>query len=89
MKWDRSRRVWSVREEEILMATLKNLTANGWKADNGFRTDYLMRAREAIKREFPNTDIMPHLHIYSKITTWKRQYNSLKMMLNLSGIGFN
>ena len=71
------------------MATLKNLTANGWKADNGFRTDYLMRAREAIKREFPNTDIMPHLHIYSKITTWKRQYNSLKMMLNLSGIGFN
>ncbi|XP_047945776.1 uncharacterized protein LOC125192284 [Salvia hispanica] len=32
---------------------------------------------------------MPHPHIYSKITTWKRNYGSLKMMLNHSGIGFN
>ncbi|KAG6429293.1 hypothetical protein SASPL_107341 [Salvia splendens] len=88
-KADRSRRIWSVREEEILMATLKELAANGWKSDNGFRSGYLVRAREAIKREFPNTDILPHPHIYSKITTWKRNYGSLKMMLNHSGIGFN
>ncbi|KAG6430351.1 hypothetical protein SASPL_108416 [Salvia splendens] len=88
-KADRSRRIWSVREEEILMATLKELAANGWKSDNGFRSGYLVRAREAIKSEFPNTDIMPHPHIYSKITTWKRNYGSLKMMLNHSGIGFN
>ncbi|KAG6431440.1 hypothetical protein SASPL_109519 [Salvia splendens] len=88
-KADRSRRIWSVREEEILMATLKELAANGWKSDNGFRSGYLVRAREAIKREFPNTDILPHPHIYSKITTWKRSYGSLKMMLNHSGIGFN
>ncbi|KAG6418782.1 hypothetical protein SASPL_120987 [Salvia splendens] len=88
-KADRSRRIWSVREEEILMATLKELAANGWKSDNGFRSRYLVRARKAIKSEFPNTDIMPHPHIYSKITTWKRNYGSLKMMLNHSGIGFN
>ena len=88
-KADRSRRIWSIREEEILMATLKDLTANGWKSDNGFRNGYLVRAREAIKREFPKTDIMLHPHIYSKITTWKRNYGSLKMMLNHSGIGFN
>ncbi|KAG6390402.1 hypothetical protein SASPL_148136 [Salvia splendens] len=48
-KVDRSRRIWSVREEEILMATLKELSANGWKSDNGFRSGYLVRAREAIK----------------------------------------
>lgn len=89
MKSDRSRRVWNAREEEILMATLKELAAHGWKSDNGFRSGYLVRAREAIKREFPNTDIMPHPHIYSKMTTWKRNYGSLKMMLNYSGIGFN
>ncbi|KAG6382510.1 hypothetical protein SASPL_157822 [Salvia splendens] len=88
-KADRSRRIWSVREEEILMATLKELAANGWKSDNGFRSGYLVRAREAIKREFPNTDILPYPHIYSKITTRKRSYGSLKMMLNHSGIGFN
>ena len=56
-KSERSRCIWSVREEEILMATLKDLTANGWKADNGFRNGYLVRAKEAIKNEFPNTDI--------------------------------
>ena len=48
-----------------------------------------MWAREAIKREFSKTDIMPHPHIYSKITSWKRNHGSLKMMLNHSGIGFN
>ncbi|KAG6405431.1 hypothetical protein SASPL_133020 [Salvia splendens] len=88
-KSDRSRRIWSAREEEILMATLKELAANDWKSDNGFRNGYLVRAREAIKSEFPNTDILPHPHIYSKITTWKRNYGSLKTMLNYSGIGFN
>ncbi|KAG6395957.1 hypothetical protein SASPL_142091 [Salvia splendens] len=88
-KSDRSRRIWSAREEEILMATLKELAANGWKSDNGFRNGYLVRAREAIKSEFPKTDIMPHPHIYSKITTWKRNYESLKTMLSYSGIGFN
>ena len=83
-KSDRSRRIWSVREEEILMATLKELTANGWKADNGFRTGYLVRGKEAIKSEFPKTDIQPHPHI-----TRKRNHESLKMMLNHNGIGFN
>ena len=89
VKVNRLRRVWSAREEEILMATLKDLAAHGWKADNGFRSGYLVRCREAINREFPKTDILPHPHVYSKMTTWKRNYGSLKMMLNFSGIGFN
>ncbi|KAG6434346.1 hypothetical protein SASPL_105973 [Salvia splendens] len=88
-KSDRSRRIWSAREEDILMATLKELAANGWKSDNGFRNGYLVRALEVIKSEFSKTDILPHPHIYSKITTWKRNYGSLKMMLNYSDIGFN
>ncbi|KAG6387388.1 hypothetical protein SASPL_152575 [Salvia splendens] len=89
VKSDRSRRIWSVREEEILMATLKELAANGWKSDNRFCACYLVRAREAIKREFSKTDILPNPHIYSKITTWKRNHGSLMMMLNHCGIGFN
>ncbi|KAG6383868.1 hypothetical protein SASPL_156363 [Salvia splendens] len=87
-KSDRSRRIWSAREEEILMATLKELAANGWKSDNGFRNGYLVRAREAIKSEFPNTDILPHPHLL-KDYYWKRNYRSLKTMLNYNGIGFN
>ncbi|KAG6430291.1 hypothetical protein SASPL_108355 [Salvia splendens] len=89
VKTDRSRRTWSVREEEILLATMKELAANGWRGDNGYRAGYLTRIREAIKLEFPDTDILTHPHIYSKITTWKKNYGSLMMMLNHSGIGFN
>lgn len=89
VKTDRTRRTWSVREEEILLATMKELAANGWRGDNGYRAGYLTRIREAIKVEFPNTDILPHPHIYSKITTWKKNYGSLTTMLNHSGIGFN
>ena len=89
VKTDRSKRIWSVREEEILMATLKDLAENRWRRDNGYRAGYLTCIKEAIKREFPNTDILPHTHIYSKITTCKRNYESLMMMLNHSSIGFN
>ena len=89
MKSDRSRCIWSVREEEILMATLKELAAHGWKFDNRFQVGYLTHIKEAIRREFPKTGICPHPHIYSKITTWKMNYGSLMMMLNHSGIGFN
>ncbi|KAG6421430.1 hypothetical protein SASPL_117982 [Salvia splendens] len=39
-----------VREEEILIATLKELTANGWKCDNGYRAGYLTRIKEVIKQ---------------------------------------
>ncbi|KAG6406206.1 hypothetical protein SASPL_133805 [Salvia splendens] len=86
---DRSRRVWTQREEEILMSTMKELAAVRWKSDNGFRAGYLTRAREALRREFPKTDLCVHPHIKSKISTWKRNYYSLILILDRSGVGFN
>ncbi|XP_047978832.1 uncharacterized protein LOC125220728 [Salvia hispanica] len=86
---DRSRRVWTQREEEILLETMKELTAAGWKSDNGFRAGYLTRAKEAIKREFPKTDICVHPHIKFKISAWKKNYYSLMQILDRSGVGFN
>ncbi|KAG6430008.1 hypothetical protein SASPL_108067 [Salvia splendens] len=86
---DKSRRVWTQREEEILMTTMKELAASGWKSDNGFRAGYLTRAKEALRREFPTTDLCVHPHIKSKISTWKRNYYSLILILDRSGVGFN
>ncbi|KAG6399034.1 hypothetical protein SASPL_140508 [Salvia splendens] len=40
-KGERSRRMWTPKEEDILAATLLELTATGWKSDNGFRAGYL------------------------------------------------
>ncbi|KAG6403394.1 hypothetical protein SASPL_135612 [Salvia splendens] len=89
MKIDRTRRSWSPREEEVLLSTMKGLIVTGWKADNGFRGGYLSRIMEALKREFPRTDLKTSPHITSKISQWKKSYNSLCGILGRSGVGFN
>ncbi|KAG6390532.1 hypothetical protein SASPL_148270 [Salvia splendens] len=89
MKIDRTRRSWSPREEEVLLSTMKGLVVTGWKADNGFCGGYLSRIMEALKREFPRTDLKTSPHITSKISQWKKSYNSLCGILGRSGVGFN
>ncbi|KAG6418434.1 hypothetical protein SASPL_120638 [Salvia splendens] len=64
---DRTRRSWSAREEEVLMWTLKDLVARGWKSDNGFRSGYLTRIEEVLNREFPKSGIKGTPHVNSKI----------------------
>ena len=51
-KGDRTRRLWSHREEEILAANLVELVAQGWKSDNGFRTGYLRRCEDSTCKNF-------------------------------------
>lgn len=46
-KGDRTRRMWTPREEEILAETLLELVARGWKADNGFRAGYLTKIEDS------------------------------------------
>ncbi|KAG6426848.1 hypothetical protein SASPL_111083 [Salvia splendens] len=89
LKPDRSRRSWSPREEEVLILALKDLVTNRWKADNGFRAGFLTRVEEFVRREIPTTTVRAQPHISSKINTWKKFYNSLNMMLDRSGVGFN
>ncbi|KAL1540204.1 hypothetical protein AAHA92_24590 [Salvia divinorum] len=88
-KSENTRRGWSFREEKILLASLKDIIAQGWKSENGFRGGYLFKLEDALKREFPNTDIKATPHITSKITIWKKSYYSLQGILSRSGIGFN
>ena len=54
---DRSRRSWSGKEEEILAATTKELEAQEWKSDNGFRSEYHNNIEEALKLELPTSYI--------------------------------
>ncbi|KAL1563324.1 hypothetical protein AAHA92_05806 [Salvia divinorum] len=88
-KGDRSRRMWTTREEEILVASLLELVAGGWKSDNGFRAGYLGKIEDNIRKEFPKSDIKGTPHIVSKITASKKSYNSLRAILGWSGVGFN
>ncbi|KAL1534751.1 hypothetical protein AAHA92_30891 [Salvia divinorum] len=88
-KGDRSRRMWSIREEEILVASLLELVARGWKSDNGFRSGYLGKIEDSIRKKFPNSDIKGTPHVVSKISSWKKNYSSLRGILVRSGVGFN
>ncbi|KAH6836844.1 hypothetical protein C2S53_008556 [Perilla frutescens var. hirtella] len=88
-KSDKTRRSWSTREEEVLLAALKELVVQGWKSYNGFRAGYWNKLEEAMKKEFPSTDLKGMSHINSKTTTWKKNYYSLSAILNRSGVGFN
>ncbi|XP_057798151.1 uncharacterized protein LOC131014254 [Salvia miltiorrhiza] len=88
-KPEKTRRSWTSREEEMLLASLKELVAQGWKADNGFRAGYLLKLEEAMRKEFIGTDIKGMPHINSKISAWKKSYNSLLTALDVSGVGFN
>ncbi|XP_057811504.1 uncharacterized protein At2g29880-like [Salvia miltiorrhiza] len=88
-KTDQKRRSWSNHEEQVLIASLKELVAQGWKSDNGFRGGYLNKLEEAMRKEFPTTDLKGMPHINSKVTTWKKTYYSLWNILKVSGVGFN
>lgn len=67
-----SRRVWSSREEQVLLNALKELVSTGWKSGNGFQTRYLNKLMEAIKKVYLHTDLVVQPNITSKLTTWKK-----------------
>ena len=81
--------MWNTREEEVLASSLLELTERGWKLDNGFRTGYLQRIEDDLRKEFPNTDLKGTPLVVSKITAWKTNFNSLWNKLSRTGVGFN
>ncbi|KAL8489186.1 hypothetical protein ACS0TY_025182 [Phlomoides rotata] len=85
-----TRRVWSQREEKVLITALKDLVAKGQKMDNGFRTDYLSKLEDALRKAFTGTDLQETPNITSKITTWRRHYSSIvSAKMIATGVGFN
>ena len=84
-----NRRIWTDREEDVLLTTLKELVVQGWKSDHGFRAGYLVRLEEALRREFPTTDLKVYPNIISKVSAWKKSYYTLEYILKQSGVAFN
>ncbi|KAL8557248.1 hypothetical protein ACS0TY_004621 [Phlomoides rotata] len=77
-----TRRIWTTREEKVLINALKELVNKGYKLDNGFRTGYLIKCDEALKEDFPKTDLQASPHITSKLSAWKKSYSSLVTTYN-------
>ncbi|KAL8497671.1 hypothetical protein ACS0TY_021126 [Phlomoides rotata] len=47
------------------------------------------KCEEALKDDFPKTDLQASPHITSKLTTWKKSYSSLVTVHTTTGLGFN
>ncbi|XP_073305122.1 uncharacterized protein [Primulina huaijiensis] len=88
-KIEKTRRVWTTREEDVLLQALKEAVNHGWKSENGFRIGYLGFLEYAMKKTFPNTDLRANPHINSKIHVWKKFHGTLMTLLSKSGIGWN
>ncbi|KAL7178045.1 hypothetical protein ACSBR2_031245 [Camellia fascicularis] len=86
-KW-KPRRFWNHREEVFLITTMKDvITSNPrWKLDNNqFRAGFYNECEKRILSAFLGTDLRASPHINSKIKFWRKQYNALQDMLNISG----
>ncbi|KAL8534717.1 hypothetical protein ACS0TY_010668 [Phlomoides rotata] len=62
---------------QIVSYKLKDLVAKGQKTDNGFRTGYLNKLEDALRKAFPGCDLQATPHITSKITTWRKHYSAI------------
>lgn len=82
-----TRRTWKQTEEQCLLHALKELVAEGWKCDNGFKNGFLNALEQAMAKKFPGCDLKGEPHIHSKVHVWKKQYSSLSTMFSRSGFG--
>lgn len=52
-----TRRTWKQTEEQCLLDALKELVAEGWKCDNGFKNGFLNALEQAMAKKFPGCDL--------------------------------
>ncbi|XP_073134621.1 uncharacterized protein [Henckelia pumila] len=88
-KPEKTRKIWSAREEEVLIHALKEVISKGWKSDNGFRSGYLSLLETAMQTEIRGCNLHGIPHINSKIHVWKKTYSTLVTILTRSGVGWN
>ncbi|KAG8387820.1 hypothetical protein BUALT_Bualt02G0060900 [Buddleja alternifolia] len=60
------RRVLSIAEEKVLVSSIKDLVAQGYKANNGFKTEYIGILERAMLKAFPLTDTRQEPHKLKK-----------------------
>ncbi|CAI9259956.1 unnamed protein product [Lactuca saligna] len=64
----------------------------GFKADNGFKSGYLLHQENALKEKIPNSGILDKTHIESRIKTMKKDWQVVYDMVNgtdISGFGYD
>ncbi|GFY82617.1 hypothetical protein Acr_02g0008570 [Actinidia rufa] len=86
-----SRKIWTVREEEGLLACMLEEFKDGskWGAENGFKSGFFRAVEILFHKMFPGTTIRANPNIESKVKNWKEKYGLLADMRKLSGFSWN
>ncbi|XP_030468566.2 uncharacterized protein LOC115687223 [Syzygium oleosum] len=85
----RDRRVWTIDEENALLDGLEELVARGMKADNGFKSGYMIMLEKWVQEKFPGSGIKGNPHIESKMRYLKKLYNQIYDLKDQSGFGWD
>ncbi|CAI9302515.1 unnamed protein product [Lactuca saligna] len=84
---------WTIIEDAKLVEALVNMVnMGGFKADNGFKSGYLLHLENALKEKISNSDILGKPHIKSRIKTMKKDWYVVYDMVNgtnTSGFGYD
>ncbi|KAH7855297.1 hypothetical protein Vadar_023392 [Vaccinium darrowii] len=90
-KEKQTRRLWSVKEEEALLACMLDEFKDGvkWKAENGFKSGFFGAVEILLHKMLPGTNIRATPNIESKVKNWKEKYGLLADMQRLSGFSWN
>ncbi|KAL8502333.1 hypothetical protein ACS0TY_021464 [Phlomoides rotata] len=62
-KTESNRRTWTPVEEKVLIGLMKELVANGWKTENGFKPGYLLKLEAGMLKSLPE----PHFVIFGDV----------------------
>lgn len=83
----RDRRIWSAKEEKMLIDILFDMNNSGWKVDTGHKSGYLSHIEKEMAKKMPNSDIKADPHIKSKVKVWKKHL-SYVLAIQQYGSGF-
>ncbi|KAM3320584.1 hypothetical protein P3S67_007786 [Capsicum chacoense] len=83
-----TQKMWIPEEKQTLLNGLKELCANGWRADNEtFRPGHLMELEQYIHKYHPKSALKGGPHIKNKMRYWKKCYRIIALLKTQSGLG--
>ncbi|KAL3730645.1 hypothetical protein ACJRO7_027644 [Eucalyptus globulus] len=85
----RDRHIWTIDEENALLDGLEELVTRGMKADNSFKSGYMILLKKWFEENFPCSGIKGNPHIESKMKNLKKFYNQIYDLRNQSDFGWD
>ncbi|KAI8569468.1 hypothetical protein RHMOL_Rhmol02G0281800 [Rhododendron molle] len=83
------RRLWTLAEEQALLAAMMESICDKYRAHNGFKPGYFNEVEKELKKILPGTTLKAQPNIESKVKNWKVQYAVILDITRLSGFGWN